>query len=238
MESLVYPTKKGNAATDTRRIAESFGKSHRNVLQSLDNLEISEEFNRLNFHSIEYRDGRNRKQRAVMMTRAGFVRLVMSFTGKKAAAFKEGYIAQFDQMEAELRSITSDAPEINLLEHTSREVQVSNSKSINNHQYLIGGVGTVIEYNRQNCLLHTGKRPNEIVKAAKAAGLPSKQRSSAKEVLRHTQPATACAMSLADQMCQHGADLKQVAMVTKQAEQVFAGMLRLGFSPSQLSCAK
>ncbi|HAM4872748.1 TPA: Rha family transcriptional regulator, partial [Escherichia coli] len=33
----------------------------------------------------------------------GFVFLVMGFTGKKAAAFKEAYIAEFDRMEAELR---------------------------------------------------------------------------------------------------------------------------------------
>ncbi|HCM1919319.1 TPA: Rha family transcriptional regulator, partial [Salmonella enterica subsp. salamae serovar 28:r:e,n,z15] len=32
----------------------------------------------------------------------GFVFLVMGFTGKKAAAFKEAYIAEFDRMENEL----------------------------------------------------------------------------------------------------------------------------------------
>lgn len=36
------------------------------------------------------------------MTKDGFVFLVMGFTGKKAAAFKEAYIAEFNRMEAGL----------------------------------------------------------------------------------------------------------------------------------------
>ena len=234
MESIVFTTKKGNAATDTRRVADVFGKSHRNVLQSIDNLEISAEFNRLNFHSIEYTDGRNRQQRAVMMTRAGFTRLVMAFTGKKAAAFKEDYIAQFDQMESELRTLSTDAPEINLLDHVRRDVQVANSKSINNHQYLIGGVGSVIAYNRENCRQHTGKRPAELLKEAKERGVKAKLRTSAKELLRHESPETACAMSLADQLVRCGATIDQASKVTNQAKQVFAGMMQLGFRPSHL----
>lgn len=234
MESIVFTTKKGNAATDTRRIAKAFGKTHGNVLQSLDNLEISPEFNRLNFHSISYLDGRNREQRAVMMTRAGFTRLAMSFTGKKATKFKEDYIAQFDQMESELRTLSTDAPEINLLDHVRRDVQVANSKSINNHQYLIGGKGGVIEYNRANCQLHTGKRPAELLKDAKQRGVKAKLRTSAKELMRHEAPEVACSMSLADQLVRAGATIEEAAAVTIQAKQVFAGMMRLGFRPSQL----
>ena len=235
MESIVFRTQKGNPATDTRRVAAAFGKTHGNVLQSLDNLEISEEFNRLNFHSIKILDGRNREQRAVMMTRAGFVRLVMSFTGKKAAAFKEQYIAQFDAMEVELRSLKGDQPEVNLLDHARREIQVANSKSINNHQFLLGGVESVIDYNRTNCKLHTGKLPNELLADAKARGVKSRLRSSAKELMRHEKPEIACCMSLADQLVRGGASLQQAAAVTIQAQGVFAGMLRLGFRPSQLS---
>ncbi|HGJ5890835.1 MAG TPA: Rha family transcriptional regulator [Arsenophonus apicola] len=38
------------------------------------------------------------------MTKNGFIFLVMGFTGKKAAQFKEAYIAEFDKMESELNS--------------------------------------------------------------------------------------------------------------------------------------
>lgn len=249
METIVYSTKKGNPATDTVKVAAKFGKRHSNVLRDvraiLAHRAENERAKRVLtteptpegaiFHLCGYLDSQGKEQEMYLLNRAAFTLLVLGFKGKKAAAFKEEYVAEFDRMETELRSFQNDAPAINLLEHTNREVQIANSKSINNRQYLLGGVGTVIEYNRQNCLLHTGKRPNVIVKEARAAGLPSKQRTSAKEVLRHTQPATACSMSLADEMCRHGADLKQVALVTKQAEVVFAGILRLGFRPAHLA---
>ncbi len=45
------------------------------------------------------------------MTKDGFVFLVMGFTGKKAAAFKEAYIAEFNRMEAELCSIPQYKPQ-------------------------------------------------------------------------------------------------------------------------------
>ncbi|NVO32935.1 Rha family transcriptional regulator [Hymenobacter lapidiphilus] len=238
MEELVFPTKKGNPATDSLRIAKGFGKSHAHVLRAIDNLECDAQFRQSNFGSASYLDKQGKARRSVIMSKDGFALLVMGFTGKRAAAFKQGYIEQFNQMEAQLRSVENDAPLVNLLEHTQREVQVANSKSINNHQYLIGGLGSVIAYNRANCLAHTGKRPNVIVKEAKAAGLPSKLRTSAKEVLRNTQPATACAMSLADQMVRVGngrVSIDEAAAVTTQAQQVFAGLLRLGFRPSQLN---
>lgn len=40
------------------------------------------------------------------MTKDGFVFLVMGFTGKKAAAFKQAYIAEFNRMEAALHGKT------------------------------------------------------------------------------------------------------------------------------------
>lgn len=234
MEAIVYTTKKGNAATDTRRVAKAFGKSHDNVLKAVDALEISPEFDGVNFYATSYTDQSNRQKRMIMMTRAGFVRLVMAFTGKKAAAFKEDYIAQFDAMEGELRGLHGDSPEINPLDHVRRDVQIANSKSINNHQYLFGGVGSVIEYNRTSCFLHTGKRPNELLKDAIARGVKAKLRTSAKELLRHEAPETACAMSLADQLVRNGATIQQAAAVSNQAKELFAGIMRLGFRPTQL----
>ena len=235
MEQIVFKTQKGNAATNSRLIAKAFGKTHDNVLKAIDALEISPEFDDVNFYATSYTDKSNRQKRQVMMTRDGFARLVMGFTGKKAATFKEQYIEQFNAMEGELQQLRHEAPAVNLLEHVTREVQVANSKSINHHQYLIGGMPSIIAYNRLNCVLHTGSKPSEIKKQAKADGLPSKLRTSAKEVLRHTAPAKACAMSLADQLVRAGASLKDAAAITTQSEGVFAGLLQLGFRPTQLA---
>lgn len=45
------------------------------------------------------------------ITKNGFVFLVMGFTGKKAATFKEAYIAEFDRMEEELRQNNAPSPD-------------------------------------------------------------------------------------------------------------------------------
>ncbi|ENX6807224.1 Rha family transcriptional regulator, partial [Escherichia coli] len=52
-----------------------------------------------------------RKLPMYQITKNGFVFLVMGFTGKKAAAFKEAYIAEFDRMEAELRQNNAPSPD-------------------------------------------------------------------------------------------------------------------------------
>ncbi|EFZ3133883.1 Rha family transcriptional regulator, partial [Shigella sonnei] len=67
------------------------------------NLDCSAKFTEHNFVSSEYTDSTGRKLPMYQITKNGFVFLVMGFTGKKAAAFKEAYIAEFDRMEAELR---------------------------------------------------------------------------------------------------------------------------------------
>ncbi|EEQ7824910.1 transcriptional regulator [Escherichia coli] len=93
----------GRAVTTSVAVAEFFRKVHKNVIQKIEALECSSEFTELNFKPSEYTDSTGRKLPMYQITKNGFVFLVMGFTGKKAAAFKEAYIAEFDRMEAELR---------------------------------------------------------------------------------------------------------------------------------------
>ncbi|MKD68458.1 Rha family transcriptional regulator [Salmonella enterica subsp. enterica] len=93
----------GRAVTTSVAIAEFFRKMHKDVLKKIDNLECSTEFSERNFAPAEYTDEQGKKRPAYKITKNGFVFLVMGFTGKKAAAFKEAYIAEFDRMENELR---------------------------------------------------------------------------------------------------------------------------------------
>ncbi|MBV7133681.1 transcriptional regulator [Escherichia coli] len=94
--------KNGRAVTTSVAIAEFFGKRHDNVIQKIKTLECSEKFNALNFKDVTYTDAKGEKRPMYQITKNGFVFLVMGFTGNKAAAFKEAYIAEFDRMEAEL----------------------------------------------------------------------------------------------------------------------------------------
>lgn len=93
----------GQAMTNSRAVAELFGKRHADVLRAIAGLECSASFNERNFASVEYQDTKGEWRRSANMTKDGFVFLVMGFTGKEAARFKEAYIARFNEMEAELR---------------------------------------------------------------------------------------------------------------------------------------
>ncbi|EFK0564962.1 transcriptional regulator [Escherichia coli] len=93
----------GRAVTTSVAVADFFRKMHKDVLKKIDNLECSEKFSERNFAPAEYLDEQGKKRPMYQITKNGFVFLVMGFTGKKAAAFKEAYIAEFDRMEAELR---------------------------------------------------------------------------------------------------------------------------------------
>ena len=57
----------------------------------------------LNFADSSYKNEQNKKQPEVLMTRDGFTFLAMGFTGKKAAQWKEQYIAAFNQMETYIK---------------------------------------------------------------------------------------------------------------------------------------
>lgn len=88
--------------TDSLTVAETFGKRHADVLRAIENLECSAEFTERNFASSEYRDSTGRALHKIVMTQDGFSFLVMGFTGKEAARFKEMYINEFNRMKAEL----------------------------------------------------------------------------------------------------------------------------------------
>lgn len=89
----------GIPITDTKILADTFGKRHSDILRKLETLGVSDEFNGRNFTLVSYL-GNNGEQRPMYkMTRSGWTFLVMGFTGKKADAFKEKYIDAFDAME-------------------------------------------------------------------------------------------------------------------------------------------
>lgn len=103
MQDLVIQSSKGNDVTTSLIVAEVFGKEHKNVVRGIESLSCSENFNKLNFEPIEYVDSKGRIQKAYEMTKDGFTFLVMGYTGKAAAKFKEDFINAFNSMEKQLR---------------------------------------------------------------------------------------------------------------------------------------
>ncbi|EMF8324623.1 Rha family transcriptional regulator [Serratia marcescens] len=94
----------GQAVTTTRSVSDFFGKRHADVIRRVETIDCSPEFTERNFALSDYQDPTGRTLPMYQITKNGFVFLVMGFTGKKAAQFKEAYIAEFDRMESELAS--------------------------------------------------------------------------------------------------------------------------------------
>lgn len=99
--------KESRVVTTSLRVAEIFGKEHRSVLQAVRNLDCSDDFRLHNFVQMlkirKMPNGAETKDPYYLITRDGFTFLVMGFTGKTAAKFKEAYIRAFNEMEAKLR---------------------------------------------------------------------------------------------------------------------------------------
>lgn len=110
MNELVFRGENGTPVTTSFLIAETFGKQHRNVLRDIESLECSESFQVLNFEQLfkirELPNGGHKQERYYNITRDGFTFLAMGYTGKKAAEFKEKYIAAFNAMEQQLKQGT------------------------------------------------------------------------------------------------------------------------------------
>lgn len=94
--------------TTSLKVAEVFGKLHKNILQRIESLDCSQDFASANFsanvRSEQIGRGAQRDFKFYEMTKDGFMFLVMGFTGKQAARIKEAYIAAFNWMADQLFS--------------------------------------------------------------------------------------------------------------------------------------
>lgn len=237
MSILVYSSTKGTAITDSLRVAKAFGKRHKNVLQALAGLECEPEFSRLNFKPSTYTDGRGKQQRVVLMTRAGFTFLVLGFTGKKAAGFKQGYISQFDRMEAQLRAPQpAPTPLPNFL---SPLVQVQRVKAAASQLLrLHNDPADIIRHHRGVMKYLTACTPSQYVREAVAKGLRVRSLSG-RQLLRRLEPAKAAAAAFLDEQVQRGRTLEQLATagIPETLPAAFEAMLRAGITPAELPAA-
>lgn len=155
-----------HAVTTSLRVAEVFGKQHYNVMKAIKSLDCSEEFRAVNFNAskIDYQNGNIKKQLPMYyITRDGFMFLVMGFTGKTAAKWKEAYIKAFNEMEAKIRA-----------EQMAKAIEEHDRKE-------------AIEYEK---LLEREEREEAAIDARVAAMPPVKSRKGQAEPQTTEQPAT------------------------------------------------
>ena len=91
----------GKAVVSSRDIARVFEKEHRRVLQDVRTIAENDPVWGLhNFVQSAYTNEQNKSQPEYLITRDGFILLVMGYTGEKAMRFKKAYIAAFNEMES------------------------------------------------------------------------------------------------------------------------------------------
>ncbi|WP_418871002.1 Rha family transcriptional regulator [Selenomonas bovis] len=88
--------------TDSRSVAEHFGKEHKNVLRAIDDLVAQNSATKNMFYETSH-EYRGQSFRYFLMNRDGFSLLVMGFTGKTALGWKIKYINAFNEMEKALK---------------------------------------------------------------------------------------------------------------------------------------
>lgn len=156
-----------HAVTTSLRVAEVFGKQHKDVLRAVKSLDCSEDFHKRNFalmqKSIKIGNGAERKSPMYYITRDGFMFLVMGFTGKTAAKWKEAYIKAFNEMEAKIRA-----------EQMAKAIEEHDRKEAE-------------EYEK---LLEREEREEAAIDARVAAMPPAKSRKGQAEPQTTEQPAT------------------------------------------------
>lgn len=135
-----------------------------------------------------------------------------------------------------IRKSIDNGKKDDLRKHLFVDVQKSYSKSINAINFDNGGIEKTIEYNKNNCVLHTGMKPHEIVEIGKKMGLKSVETSSAKQVLRTLKPELACAMSFTDKLVsENNIDHVEASKTSKDlAQPLFKKLMELGISQKEL----
>lgn len=134
MKELVFKGESNQVLTNSLLVAEKFGKEHNKVIRDIQNLSCSDEFRAANFGVSSYISLQNKELPMYVMTKDGFIFLVMGYTGVKAGMFKEEYIKAFNKMEETIKNGGFNVPksfrEALLLAAEQQEVIENQQKQI------------------------------------------------------------------------------------------------------------
>jgi Rha family phage regulatory protein len=100
----------GQAVTTSRRVAEYFGKKHRNVVRTIEKQladAVLSAFNVLNFERVAYVDGKGETRHEYRMTHDGFAVIALAFTGVEAGRLRVRFIEAFNRAARELQRLRS-----------------------------------------------------------------------------------------------------------------------------------
>lgn len=120
MSGIEFIEHEGVVMVSSLAVAGKFGKMHKNVLRSIRELRVDNEFWRRNFKIRSNIDSIGKSQPVILMTHDGFKLIVMGFTGAKAVEWKVKFIEAFNEMEE--RCNKEDQPDECVSEASEEEV--------------------------------------------------------------------------------------------------------------------
>lgn len=115
MAGIVYRGESNQPLTNSKLVAEVFGKEHRNVVRDIKNLiegGVLKNEQTPMFEETTYINEQNKQSYPMfIMNQDGFTLLAMGFNGKKAMEFKLKYIEAFNAMKRQIEQSKPSVPQ-------------------------------------------------------------------------------------------------------------------------------
>lgn len=113
MNGIVYRGESNQPLTNSKLVAEVFGKEHKHVREAIKKLLTTAENStvRQMFSESTYLNEQNKEQPMFVMNQDGFTLLAMGFNGKKAMEFKLKYIEAFNAMKKQIEQSKPSVPQ-------------------------------------------------------------------------------------------------------------------------------
>ena len=115
MNEIVYRGESNQPLTNSKLVAEVFGKEHRNVVRDIKNLiegGVLKNEQTPMFEETTYINEQNKQSYPMfIMNQDGFTLLAMGFNGKKAMEFKLKYIEAFNAMKRQIEQSKPSVPQ-------------------------------------------------------------------------------------------------------------------------------
>lgn len=147
MNDIILSTQNGEPVASSRQIAESFGKEHKHVLDSIKNLVAENSAAKSMFYETTF-ENRGKQYPMYLMNRDGFTLLAMGFTGKAALEWKLKYIQAFNEMEKKLST-----PQMPKLSKEMQALFLLDDRTQRQEQRLTALENTMtVDYNQQRVL--------------------------------------------------------------------------------------
>lgn len=147
MTDIILSTQNGEPVASSRQIAESFGKEHKSVLRSVEDLVAQNCAAKSMFYETTF-ENRGKQYPMYLMNRDGFSLLVMGFTGKAALEWKLKYIQAFNEMEKNLST-----PQMPKLSKEMQALFLLDDRTQRQEQRLTALENTMtVDYNQQRVL--------------------------------------------------------------------------------------